>query len=132
GSARVAPAGNRRLRPDGATGESVRGEGGPRGAATRGVERFADRPPRGYPRRGGGVPLGGPRSTGNAEGLGGEGEELVHIGRDHRRRRTPGAVAQLGECLTGSQEVTGSIPVSSTNPHNKLYDPIDDVGHRLS
>ncbi len=25
-----------------------------------------------------------------------------------------GAVAQLGECLTGSQEVVGSIPISST------------------
>ena len=25
-----------------------------------------------------------------------------------------GAVAQLGECLTGSQEVRGSIPLSST------------------
>jgi hypothetical protein len=31
-----------------------------------------------------------------------------------------GAVAQLGECLTGSQEVTGSIPVSSTNRINDL------------
>ena len=27
-----------------------------------------------------------------------------------------GAVAQLGERLTGSQEVDGSIPFSSTNP----------------
>jgi hypothetical protein len=31
-----------------------------------------------------------------------------------------GAVAQLGECLTGSQEVRGSIPLSSTNKINSL------------
>jgi hypothetical protein len=31
-----------------------------------------------------------------------------------------GAVAQLGECLTGSQEVTSSILVSSTNKINNL------------
>ncbi len=28
-----------------------------------------------------------------------------------------GAIAQLGERLNGIQEVTGSIPVSSTNKH---------------
>ena len=28
-----------------------------------------------------------------------------------------GAVAQLGECLTGSQEVAGSNPASSTTVH---------------
>jgi hypothetical protein len=33
---------------------------------------------------------------------------------------TKGAIAQLGERLTGSQEVTGSIPVSSTNKACKL------------
>jgi hypothetical protein len=31
-----------------------------------------------------------------------------------------GAVAQLGECLTGSQEVASSILASSTNPFNNL------------
>ena len=30
--------------------------------------------------------------------------------------RSAGAVAQLGARLTGSQEVAGSIPASSTNP----------------
>ena len=28
----------------------------------------------------------------------------------------PGAIAQLGERMTGSHEVTGSIPVGSTKP----------------
>ena len=32
-----------------------------------------------------------------------------------------GAVAQLGECLTGSQEVEGSIPFSSTSFFNRLH-----------
>jgi hypothetical protein len=31
-----------------------------------------------------------------------------------KMRKLGGAVAQLGECLTGSQEVAGSSPVSST------------------
>jgi hypothetical protein len=35
-----------------------------------------------------------------------------------------GAVAQLGECLTGSQEVAGSIPASSTNKINGLRVPL--------
>ncbi len=40
-----------------------------------------------------------------------------------------GAVAQLGECLTGSQEVAGSIPASSTNCFNKLPPPIPFPHH---
>ena len=37
----------------------------------------------------------------------------------YTRRLPDGAVAQLGARMTGSHEVTGSIPVSSTNkrPH---------------
>ncbi len=39
-------------------------------------------------------------------------------------KQTGGAVAQLGECLTGSQEVVGSIPSSSTKIflHANLFD----------
>src|SRR5690349_13766133 len=42
---------------------------------------------------------------------------MMRAGRDERTarsRKANGDVAQLGECLTGSQKVTGSIPVFST------------------
>ena len=38
-----------------------------------------------------------------------------------------GAVAQLGECLTGSQEVEGSIPFSSTNSFKHLGHLLDGL-----
>ena len=37
-----------------------------------------------------------------------------------RRLSKIGAVAQLGERMTGSHEVRGSIPLSSTNKNNNL------------
>ena len=36
----------------------------------------------------------------------------------------PGAVAQLGERMTGSHEVRGSIPLGSTNSMNSLGPPL--------
>ncbi len=37
------------------------------------------------------------------------------------RRRSPGAIAQLGERLLCKQEVTGSIPVGSTSFTSSVY-----------
>jgi hypothetical protein len=42
-----------------------------------------------------------------------------------------GAVAQLGECLTGSQEVAGSIPVSSTSFSPLNFAVINDLDEVL-
>ena len=42
--------------------------------------------------------------------------------------RTKGAVAQLGERLTGSQEVVGSIPSGSTN---QIFNHISIINHKI-
>ena len=39
-----------------------------------------------------------------------------------------GAVAQLGERLTGSQEVVGSIPSGSTN---QIFNHISIINHKI-
>jgi hypothetical protein len=45
---------------------------------------------------------------------------LVCLGQFTDHHSSNGAVAQLGERMTGSHEVRGSIPLGSTNLFNKL------------
>src|SRR6185295_9135457 len=49
------------------------------------------------------------------------GKLALDLTRAPSGRRKRGAVAQLGERLTGSQEVDGSIPFSSTNSTKRSH-----------
>src|SRR2546425_4247482 len=54
------------------------------------------------------------RQRGKAHGEAGELTTRASAGKNNAPQALGGAVAQLGERLTGSQEVDGSIPFSST------------------